>query len=98
MLIFSLTSHIWLRAACTMWTQRFKSNFISSTKIKEIDYPALNEKTRFSTTQVHIGNFTVYINQIVSRDINFTELSKDSGGGKTRSILHEILSVPQCLE
>lgn len=86
MLIFSLTSHTWLGAVCTMRRQRFKSSSISGTKIKEVDYPALNEKTSLSMTQVHTGKFTVYINQIVSRDINFTELSKDSGVGKMRSI------------
>lgn len=30
--------------------------------------------------------------------MNFTELSRDCGGGKIRCILEYILSVPQCME
>lgn len=48
-------------------------------------------------TQAHICKFTVHINKIVSRHMNFMALSKDSGGGKICSILENAQSVPQCL-
>lgn len=64
----------------------FKANLIYSNRIKGVWLPAPTERTSLSMTQAHIFNFTVHVNQIVSRDMNFMELSKDSGGGKICSI------------
>lgn len=64
----------------------FKVNLIYSNKIKQVWLPALTERTGLSMTQAHICKFTVHINQIVSRDMNFMELSRDSGDGKICSI------------